>query len=437
MARSAKATGKFALTALAVGVALMFPAASGLAADSEQGRESSAYGSLSIFAKVLQLVRQDYVDESKAAFPSLIGNALRGMLAGLDPHSQFLDAREYKAVQDDTRSRFSGVGLILTQRDGRLAVVSVMDGSPGARAGILAEDQILKVDDKLTEKLTVNEVATTLRGDVGTPVKLVLFRPSTRETREIEVNREAIKLASVVDAKLLGADADDTIPKVGYVRVTQFNTTTVAELLKALADLEKRGMQALVLDLRDNPGGLLESAVEVASQFLPPNSMVVSTEGRVASQNRIYRTPENAVQRPGYPMAVVVNAGSASAAEILAGALKDLRRAVIVGETTFGKGSVQSVIPLADGTAIRLTTARYFTPSRQLIHENGIQPTIRATLSAEQSRLLSMQHRYEQLDERERAELAAFNDPQLERAAETLKAVVLFSARSTQQAPQK
>jgi len=437
MARSAKATGKFALTALAVGVALMFPAASGLAADSEQGRESSAYGSLSIFAKVLQLVRQDYVDESKAAFPSLIGNALRGMLAGLDPHSQFLDAREYKAVQDDTRSRFSGVGLILTQRDGRLAVVSVMDGSPGARAGILAEDQILKVDDKLTEKLTVNEVATTLRGDVGTPVKLVLFRPSTRETREIEVNREAIKLASVVDAKLLGADADDTIPKVGYVRVTQFNTTTVAELLKALADLEKRGMQALVLDLRDNPGGLLESAVEVASQFLPPNSMVVSTEGRVASQNRIYRTPENAVQRPGYPMAVVVNAGSASAAEILAGALKDLRRAVIVGETTFGKGSVQSVIPLADGTAIRLTTARYFTPSRQLIHENGIQPTIRATLSAEQSRLLSMQHRYEQLDERERAELAAFIDPQLERAAETLKAVVLFSARSTQQAPQK
>jgi len=437
MARSAKATGKFALTALAVGVALMIPAASGLAADSEQGRESSAYGSLSIFAKVLQLVRQDYVDESKAAFPSLIGNALRGMLAGLDPHSQFLDAREYKAVQDDTRSRFSGVGLILTQRDGRLAVVSVMDGSPGARAGILAEDQILKVDDKLTEKLTVNEVATTLRGDVGTPVKLVLFRPSTRETREIEVNREAIKLASVVDAKLLGADADDTIPKVGYVRVTQFNTTTVAELLKALADLEKRGMQALVLDLRDNPGGLLESAVEVASQFLPPNSMVVSTEGRVASQNRIYRTPENAVQRPGYPMAVVVNAGSASAAEILAGALKDLRRAVIVGETTFGKGSVQSVIPLADGTAIRLTTARYFTPSRQLIHENGIQPTIRATLSSEQSRLLSMQHRYEQLDERERAELAAFIDPQLERAAETLKAVVLFSARSTQQAPQK
>jgi carboxyl-terminal processing protease len=437
MARSVKATGKFALTALSVGVALMIPAASGLAADSEQGRESSAYGSLSIFAKVLQLVRQDYVDESKAAFPSLIGNALRGMLAGLDPHSQFLDAREYKAVQDDTRSRFSGVGLILTQRDGRLAVVSVMDGSPGARAGILAEDQILKVDDKLTEKLTVNEVATTLRGDVGTPVKLVLFRPSTRETREIEVNREAIKLASVVDAKLLGADADDTIPKVGYVRVTQFNTTTVAELLKALADLEKRGMQALVLDLRDNPGGLLESAVEVASQFLPPNSMVVSTEGRVASQNRIYRTSENAVQRPGYPMAVVVNAGSASAAEILAGALKDLRRAVIVGETTFGKGSVQSVIPLADGTAIRLTTARYFTPSRQLIHENGIQPTIRATLSAEQARLLSMQHRYEQLDERERAELAAFNDPQLERAAETLKAVVLFSARSTQQAPQK
>ena len=224
------------------------------------------------------------------------------------------------------------------------------------------------------------------------------------------------------------------------MRLSQFNTTTAAELSNALAELEKRGMQALVLDLRNNPGGLLESAIEVAAQFLPPNSMVVSTEGRVPSQNSVYRTPEKAAPKSSYPIALVVNAGSASAAEILAGALKDLRRAIVVGETTFGKGSVQSVIPLPDGTAIRLTTAKYLTPSRQIIHEKGVQPTIRAVLTPEQERLLAMRHRSDQLDEKERAELASFRDPQLDRAYETLKAVVMFSARpapGTSTMPQK
>ncbi|NBV32915.1 MAG: carboxyl-terminal protease, partial [Proteobacteria bacterium] len=234
-------------------------------------------------------------------------------------------------------------------------------------AGILAGDHLLKVDGQLTEKLGVNDVATILRGDAGSVVKLVLYRPSSRETWELELSREAIKLASVFDAKLLGEEKDGGgEPKVGYVRLSQFNTTTAAELSNALAELEKRGMQALVLDLRNNPGGLLESAIEVAAQFLPPNSMVVSTEGRVPSQNSVYRTPEKAAPKSSYPIALVVNAGSASAAEILAGALKDLRRAIVVGETTFGKGSVQSVIPLPDGTAIRLTTAKYLTPSRQI-----------------------------------------------------------------------
>ena len=411
------------------------------AADSDQGKESPAYGPLSILSKVLQLVRQDYVDEAKVTYPALISAALRGMLSGLDPHSQFLDAREFKAVQEDTRSRFSGVGLVLSQKDGRLAVVSVMEDSPGLRAGILAGDHILKVDGQLTEKLGVNDVATILRGDAGSVVKLVLYRPSSRETWELELSREAIKLASVFDARLLGEDKEGGWePKIGYVRVSQFNTTTAAELGNALAELEKRGMQALVLDLRNNPGGLLESAIEVAAQFLPPNSIVVSTEGRVASQNSVYRTPEKAVPKAGYPIAIVVNAGSASAAEILAGALKDLRRAIVVGETTFGKGSVQSVIPLPDGTAIRLTTAKYLTPSRQVIHEKGVEPTIRAVLTPEQERLLAMKHRSGQLDEKERAELASFRDPQLDRACDTLKAVVLFTPRpapGTSTTPQK
>lgn len=403
--------------------------AGGKEVPAKEGKDSPAYTPLMIFARALQLVRQDYVDEGKVSYSALITAALKGMLSSLDPHSQFLEPKEYKAVQDDTQSRFSGVGLVLTQKDGRLGVVSVMEGSPGLRAGILPGDQIFKVGGQLTEKMSAAEGANLLRGESGDAVKLVIYRPSTKETREVEVRRESIKLTTVRDVKLVsGEAAGDT--KIGYVRVTQFNTTTAAELSAALDELEKRGMQALVLDLRGNPGGLLEAAIEVAAQFLPPGSQVVSTEGRVASQSRVYRTPDNAQPRLAYPMAVLANGGSASAAEILAGALKDLRRAIVVGETTFGKGSVQSVIPLQDGAAIRLTTAKYYTPSKQVIHERGVAPTIRAVLPQEQERLVALQRREDQLDERERSEIAGFRDAQLERASDTLKAVVLYSARS-------
>lgn len=394
-----------------------------------QGKEPAAYAPLAVFAKVLQLVRQDYVDESKSAYPALVSAALRGMLSSLDPHSQFLDAREYKSVQDDTRSRFSGVGVVLTQREGRLVVVSTMDGGPAVRAGVLSGDQVLRIDGQVAEKLGVSEAANLLRGESGGAVGLTLYRPSTRETLEVELQREAINVPSVRDAKLLPRDGGGD-SNIGYIRITQFNTTTGAELLKALEVLEKKGLQGLILDLRGNPGGLLEAAIEVAAHFLPAGSLVVSTEGRVNSQNKSYRTPPNSVPRANYPVALLVNGGSASAAEILAGALKDLRRAVLVGETTFGKGSVQSVIPLPDGSAIRLTTARYYTPGKQVIHEQGIQPTIRAAASAEQERLLALQRREGPLDATEKSDLAGFVDSQLERASETLRAVLLYSARS-------
>jgi carboxyl-terminal processing protease len=394
-----------------------------------QGKEPAAYAPLAVFAKVLQLVRQDYVDEAKAAYPALITAALKGMLSSLDPHSQFLESRDYKAVQDDTRSRFSGVGVVLTQKDGRLVVVSTMEGGPAVRAGILAGDQVLRIDGQLAEKLGPTEAASLLRGDSGAAVGMTIYRPSTRDTLEVELQREAMSVPSVRDAKLLsqegGAGAN-----IGYVRITQFNTTTAAELLKVLEGLEKKGMQGLILDLRGNPGGLLEAAIEVAAHFLPAGSLVVSTEGRVNSQNKFYRTPPNSIPRPNYPIALLVNGGSASAAEIIAGALKDLRRAVLVGETTFGKGSVQSVIPLVDGSAIRLTTAKYYTPGKQVIHEQGIQPTIRAASSAEQERVLALQRREGALDAREKSDLAGFVDSQLERASETLRAVLLYAARS-------
>jgi carboxyl-terminal processing protease len=191
-------------------------------------------------------------------------------------------------------------------------------------------------------------------------------------------------------------------------------------------------MQALVLDLRYNPGGLLNSAVDVAGQFLPPKTLVVSTEGRTPSQSRTYRTDDRAKQRPKYPIAVLINSGSASGSEIVAGALKDLNRAILVGETTFGKGSVQSVIQLQDGSALRLTTAKYFTPSKQVIHEHGVTPTIRATLTLDQERLLMMQRREEVLDDAAKKELTTFRDTQLERAVDALKGVMIYADRNTQ-----
>jgi carboxyl-terminal processing protease len=390
--------------------------------------DPSAYEQLGVLARVLQLVRQDFVDEKRVAYRDLIRSALRGMLSSLDPHSQFLDPKEYKSLQEDTRSRFSGVGLVVTQSDGRLVVVSPMEGGPGLRAGVLSGDQILKIDNQLTERMSAEDASNLLRGETGRPVKLTMYRPSTKETREVDVVREAIDVVTVRDAKLLPAGiAGDT--KVGYVRLTQFSMPTAADLVKALDDLEQKGMQAFILDLRHNPGGLLDSAVDVAAQFVGPNVLVVSTEGRVPSQKKDYRTAASVRARPNYPVAVLVNHGSASASEIVAGALRDLKRAILVGEKTFGKGSVQSVVPLQDGSAVRLTTARYYTPARQVIHERGIEPTIRAVMTPEQDRLLNLSLREDVLGERERREVAEFRDPQLERAVDTLRAVLTYAGR--------
>jgi carboxyl-terminal processing protease len=258
---------------------------------------------------------------------------------------------------------------------------------------------------------------------------LTVYSPTKKEVREVELVREAIHVATVRDIKLLSVQYTADV-RIGYVRVSQFNTPTAQELAKALDELEKLGMQALVLDLRHNPGGVLNVAVDVAAQFLPSNSLVVSTEGRVASQNRSYRTAPESKPRASFPLAILINGSSASASEILAGALKDLRRAILVGETTFGKGSVQSVIPLPDGAAVRLTTAKYYTPGRQVIHERGIEPTIRVAAPPDQERLLAMQRREELLDEKERKEVAVFRDNQLERAVDALRSVVLYAGRT-------
>ena len=397
--------------------------------EQEKEKDDTGYGSIALFARTLQLVRQDYVDSKKVDYDDLTHAALKGMLSSLDPHSQFMEVKDFKGMQDDTNSRFGGLGIVVTMREGVITVVEPMADTPGARAGILPGDQIVKIEGQSTEKMDLNDAIDRLRGEPGQKVTLTVLRPSTKEIKDYSLIRENIKVASVKDARILPPELGGGL-KIGYARITQFNSPTAAELSKKLDELEKEGMQAFVLDLRFNPGGLLNSAVDVAGQFLPPRTVVVSTEGRAASQSRLYPTSDKAKVRPKYPVAVLINGGSASGAEIVAGALKDLNRAILVGETTFGKGSVQSVIQLQDGSAVRLTTAKYYTPSKKVIHEHGVEPTIRATMSPEQERLLLMTRRDEVLSDADRKETANFRDTQLERAVDALKGVMIYSERT-------
>src|SRR6478672_7785894 len=351
------------------------------------------------------------------------------MLSSLDPHSQCMDPNDFRDMQDDTRSRFNGLGIEVSMKNGLPTVITAMEDTPAAKAGVLSGDQILRINGISTERMDLQDAINVLRGPAGAKVTLTLLRPSTNEIREYALQRAEIKIQSVKSARLL--DAELTGPfKIGYIRLIQFNEPTAEELSKALDDLQKQGLQALILDLRNNPGGLLNSAVDVCAQFLPPNTIVVSTQGRAASQERDYTTSSTAKERPRFPLAVLVNEGSASGAEIVSGALKDLKRAILVGETTFGKGSVQNVVQLPDGSALRFTTAKYYTPGKQVIHGAGVTPNIRVPMTAEQERAL-FSSRNENLKPEEEKNLVKSKDPPLLRAIDALKGVMIYAQENS------
>lgn len=392
---------------------------------SQEMDAESPYDNVQVLARAMQLIRQDYVDDDKTSYRNLTYSALRGMLAELDPHSQFMEPRDFRGMQEDTRSEFGGLGVVVTMDDGALTIVNPMEDSPGFAAGLKPGDRVLRINGISTEKLTLMQAVDKLRGEAGEKVTLTIQRPATKEIKDYELTRVIIKVKSVKDAQILpSSDSQDL--KVGYVRITQFNEPTVDELAKALDKLEKEGMQALVLDLRYNPGGLLSSAVEVSGLFLPQQTKVVSTEGRLPG--REYRTTTRGSKMRTYPVALLVNYASASGSEVVAGALKDLKRAIVVGETTFGKGSVQSVISLPDGSALRLTTAKYFTPGRQVIHQVGVTPNIRVGLTQQQE--------FDLLDSRREPEgggmrrVSTDGDPQLARAVDILRGALIYADRN-------
>lgn len=398
----------------------------------DAAEKDSPYSSLELFSFVLEKVRKDYVDGQKLTYQELVYGALKGMLNTLDPHSEFMEPDKYKDLQNDTQGAFGGLGIVISLRDNYITVVSPMDESPGFKAGILTGDRILRIDGKSTEKMSLPDAVKSLRGDPGTSVTITILRPSSNLSREFKLTRSVINVDMVKDVNgkkefSLGEN------KIGYIRLVQFGERTSDELEKALKKMKDQGMQGLVLDLRWNPGGLLEQAVDVCEKFLPRGQLVVTTEGRNPAQSSRRVANGRGDELHNMPMVVLVNLGSASASEIVAGCLQDYKRAIILGEKTFGKGSVQSIMPLTDGSALRLTTAKYYTPSHKVIHEQGITPDIPVPMTEEEDRDIQMQRMPGGLDgipDKDRDRISHARDPQLERAMDLLKGITLFTQRA-------
>jgi carboxyl-terminal processing protease len=404
---------------------------------SAHAAEQDPYPSLQLFSYVLEKVRKDYVDGQKLTYQDLVYGALKGMLNTLDPHSEFMEPDKFKELQNDTQGAFGGLGIVISMKDNFVTVIAPMEDTPGFKAGILSGDRIIKIDGKSTEKMSLPDAVKILRGDPGTEVRISILRPASGLIKEFKLTRAVINVDMVKDINSkkefpLGED------KIGYVRLVQFGEKTSDDLEAALKKLKKQGMQALVLDLRWNPGGLLEQAVDVCEKFLPRGELVVTTEGRNKEQNSRRTALGHGDELHNMPVVVLVNLGSASASEIVAGCLQDLKRAIVLGEKTFGKGSVQSILPLTDGSALRLTTAKYYTPSHKVIHEEGITPDIPVPISDEEERDILLQRTpggVESLSEKDRQRVTHARDPQLDRAMDLLKGINLFTLRAP--APEK
>ncbi|HAM55487.1 MAG TPA: peptidase S41 [Candidatus Rokubacteria bacterium] len=388
--------------------------------------QAATYENLRLFTEVLSIVQSQYVDE--VAAKDIIYSAIKGTLRGLDPHSSFLDAEMYREMQVETSGVFGGLGIEITLRDDVLTVVSPIDGTPAYRVGIQSGDRIVKIEGLTTKDMQLTDAVKRMRGKPGTKIIISIMREGFTEPKDFEITREQIHVQSV-RAVLLE-------PGIEYIRLRQFQEQTAQDMEAALDKFTKNGkIQGLVLDLRNNPGGLLTSAVEVSERFIEAGKLVVYTEGRVRNQNMRFQANAKRVYSD-FPIVVLVNQGSASASEIVAGALQDHGRAVVLGTQTFGKGSVQTIIPLSDGSGLRLTTAKYFTPKGRSIHGKGVTPDIivevpkvtAAAAPAEQP--APGKPSGQTVDTKTQDDLK--RDPQLQRALDLLKAMrILDRTRPT------
>jgi carboxyl-terminal processing protease len=353
------------LTGILLGLALSV--SFGVFANKQDGNDAVPLEDLRTFTDVYMRIKRNYVEEVDDA--TLLENAIRGMLSGLDPHSSYLSERDFRDLQIGTSGEFGGLGIEVGMEDGFVKVIAPIDDTPASRAGVKAGDLIIRLDDKPVKGMTLNDAVNEMRGPKGTDITLTIIREGVDQPIRITLTRDVIRVRSVRSEILE--------PGFGYVRISNFQSKTAQNLVEEVQKLQREGngLRGLILDLRNNPGGVLNGAVGVSDAFLE-DGLIVYTEGRtVDSQFRYQASPGDVLK--GAPMVVLVNEGSASASEIVAGALQDHQRAVIMGTQTFGKGSVQTILPLRQETALKLTTARYYTPSGRSIQAEGIVPDIK------------------------------------------------------------
>jgi carboxyl-terminal processing protease len=354
--------------ALGAAAVALGPQSAMLVSSGASAAAADTYRQLNLFGDVFEKIRTDYVEKPDEG--KLVEAAINGMLSSLDPHSSYMDAKSFRDMQVQTKGEFGGLGIEVTEEDGLIKVVTPIDDTPAAKAGILSGDIITDIDGEAVQGLTLNQAVDKMRGAINTPVTLKIARGPKKDVKEIKIVRDVIKIQSVRSH----VEGDD----LGYIRITQFNEQTYDGLKSAMDKFQTAPgdkLKGYILDLRNNPGGLLDQSIEVVNAFLDRGE-IVSTRGRNADETQRYNARPGGDLSHGKPIVVLINGGSASASEIVSGALQDHKRATLIGTRSFGKGSVQTIIPLGQNGALRLTTARYYTPSGRSIQAKGIDPDI-------------------------------------------------------------
>lgn len=390
--------------------------------------------SMDFVRDVVKLVNENYVDADAVSFDSLSKTAVHGLVESLDAHSEYLEAKDYAQLQEDLSGDFTGIGIQVELRNGRARVIAPIANSPAERAGVQRGDEIQSIDGRPLEKdFTLSSITERLRGRPGTSVLVGFLRPSTQQSLTFALTREKIQLQSVRAPQLLSGG-------VGYVQITEFSDHTADDFHDAIDSLLEQGMQALVLDLRNNPGGLLEAAVEVAEPFFGRGELIVSTQGRTPKDREEYLS-ETRGPPLRLPIAILINGSTASAAEVVTGALKDTGRAIVIGEKSFGKGSVQSIFDLPGKQGLRLTTARYYTPSGTSIHAKGIEPQVELVLSAEEDSKIRVQQTRADITDpvefKERFGFTPIPDRQLQAALDVLTGIRILETRKVAAGPRR
>uniref|UniRef100_A0A7C5WZV9 S41 family peptidase n=1 Tax=Thermocrinis ruber TaxID=75906 RepID=A0A7C5WZV9_9AQUI len=392
------------------GVALITFALGFIVGFASQGKQSEdEYKYLRMFTDVLRIIKENYVEP--VSTKDLMYGALNGMTKSLDPFSSFFTPKQYESFRQETEGEFGGVGIEIGMEKGRPVVISPIEGTPAFKAGIKPGDVILEIDGEDTSNMSLVDVVQRIRGKVGTKVQLTIYRKGMEKPMKIELERALIKIESVKWT---------TLGDVGYIKLSQFNENVGVQVEKALKELTSQRVKGIILDLRNDPGGLLGEAVNVASLFLPEGKLVVYTRGRNGETQK-YFARRKPVVPDDLPVIVLINKGSASASEIVAGALQDYKRAIILGEKSFGKASVQNIIPLEDGSALKLTVAYYYTPLGRLIHHKGIVPDVQVAMDEKQEEALQEAIRQKKLEGKNGLILLPEKDPQLSKAIELIR----------------